>query len=587
VSRQSQTIVSQAHAVTPAMLSRSAPAHRSASNPKMGNQAAQRLLGDRAIQAKFTVNEPGDRFEQEADRVAEQVMRMTDVRSAGTITVAGRSAPSSIRRRCSKCSSEIEGRSEGAQVQRKCSKCEEELYRKPRISSEQEIGGDLEARISALRGAGQPFSESARAYFEPRFGQDFSSVHVHTGSSAAETAKSINALAYTRGLDIVFSPGQYQPNSVEGRKLLAHELTHVVQQGNGRGRDTTIRRTCNPTPIASVVTASGGCGPLDTSGFLSTGLGPFRFNSDCDDFAPGHAGKLLADVGKTPAATRFEIHGFASVDGIASFNENLGCARALKARKLLTDLPPDGAGLGGRVTGIVNHGPTPGPILDRRSVVIRTTTPPPPPPPPPPPTPVPPVVKPGPRTRCERDCSFDFDDCLRGSGGPLPCLAQRSVCLGACIGAPSAFEVCVRLLQPPVKVSGCNHAYVETPTRRYAIITPCTSQLSFADPIFGGVALKTDRSPDPCSRRPTCIECIPKPGVTDLERCFRSEFTAYAAPSLLKILGPNSNTFAGTLARACCDNMTPKPAVFGCLPGWDDPPAPSRSAPCPSGPPVC
>ncbi|MFN2537020.1 MAG: peptidoglycan-binding protein [Mycobacteriales bacterium] len=199
----------------------------------------------------------------------------------------------------------------------------------------------------------------------------------------------------------------------------------------------------------------------------------------------------------------------------------------------------------------------------------------------------PPVIKPGARTPCERNCFFDFQRCLNLSENPQACLATFGGCRRGCAGSRSAFEVCVRLLQPPVEVSGCNHAYVETPTRRYAIITPCTGRLSFASP-SGGIALKTDRSPDPCARRPTCIDCIPKPGVTDLESCFAAQFGAYAAPSLHKLLGPNSNTFAGTLARACCANMAVLPPAFGCVPGWDDPPAPSRaSTTCPSGPPAC
>src|SRR5262249_7947181 len=227
---------------------------------------------------------------------------------------------------------------------------------------------------------------------------------------------------------------------------------------------------------------------------------------------------------------------------LTAFNERLACARANKARAILSASPPAGAGVGPRITAVVGHGPTPGPAADRQSVVLIVSVPPPP-PPPPPPTP-PPVLKPGPRTPCERDCEFAFRDCLNRSSSPLQCLAERSACDRGCIGSRPRFEVCARLLQPPVEVSGCNHAYVETPTRRYAIITPCTGRLSFADPIRGGVALKTDRSPDPCNRRPTCIECVPRPGITDLERCFESQFTAYAGPSLHKLLGPNSNTFA-------------------------------------------
>lgn len=75
--------------------------------------------------------------------------------------------------------------------------------------------------------------ESARKYFEPRFGHDFSSVRVHNDSSAADSAKAINARAYTLGSDVVFGAGHYKPETGEGRSLLAHELTHVVQQQAG------------------------------------------------------------------------------------------------------------------------------------------------------------------------------------------------------------------------------------------------------------------------------------------------------------------------------------------------------------------
>jgi hypothetical protein len=74
--------------------------------------------------------------------------------------------------------------------------------------------------------------ESARAFFEPRFGHDFGQVRIHTGAKAAESAHSLGAYAYTLGHDIVFDQGRFAPGTGEGRKLLAHELTHVVQQGS-------------------------------------------------------------------------------------------------------------------------------------------------------------------------------------------------------------------------------------------------------------------------------------------------------------------------------------------------------------------
>jgi hypothetical protein len=80
-----------------------------------------------------------------------------------------------------------------------------------------------------LHSPGQPLDTATLGFFEPRFGQDFSSVRVHTDEKAAESARSVNALAYTVGRDVVFGQGQYAPDSHAGRKLLAHELTHTLQ----------------------------------------------------------------------------------------------------------------------------------------------------------------------------------------------------------------------------------------------------------------------------------------------------------------------------------------------------------------------
>src|SRR6266516_5474528 len=81
-----------------------------------------------------------------------------------------------------------------------------------------------------LNSPGQPLDASTRAFMEPRFGHDFSGVRVHTDARAAESAKSVNALAYTVGRDVVFGSNQYRPEMTAGKRLLAHELTHVVQQ---------------------------------------------------------------------------------------------------------------------------------------------------------------------------------------------------------------------------------------------------------------------------------------------------------------------------------------------------------------------
>jgi hypothetical protein len=89
---------------------------------------------------------------------------------------------------------------------------------------------------AVLNSPGQPLDRDTQAFMEPRFGHDFSGVRVHTDAKAAESARAVNALAYTVGNNMVFGAGQYAPGSIAGRRLLAHELTHVVQQGGHNQR---------------------------------------------------------------------------------------------------------------------------------------------------------------------------------------------------------------------------------------------------------------------------------------------------------------------------------------------------------------
>ena len=96
-----------------------------------------------------------------------------------------------------------------------------------------------------LNSPGQPLDRETRAFMEPRFGHDFSGVRVHTDAKAAQSARAVNALAYTAGRDVVFGPGQYMPETMGGKRLLAHELTHVVQQsmfkvGSGMQRQLEV-----------------------------------------------------------------------------------------------------------------------------------------------------------------------------------------------------------------------------------------------------------------------------------------------------------------------------------------------------------
>lgn len=156
----------------------------------VGNRALGRLL-----QAKLTVGSPGDKYEREADRVADQVMRMP-----------ARDEP-------------VTGGTEAAAASRP-------------------------GPVGAALGAGRPLAGSERAFFEPRFGTDFSGVRVHTGAHATELCRGLRASALTSGRDVAFADGQYAPRNTAGRRLLAHELTHVVQQ---EGTSKKIQRRLNVT----------------------------------------------------------------------------------------------------------------------------------------------------------------------------------------------------------------------------------------------------------------------------------------------------------------------------------------------------
>ena len=179
---------------------------------RLGNQGTRAFIEVRQTfratqpQTKLAVSTPGDASEREADRVADQVMRMPE-----------------------------------AGVQRMCTECEEEKVRaKAEDGMTPSLSNGFEGRFAALHGGGQPLPASERAFFEPRFDRDFGSVRLHSGPAADELARSVHARAFTLGSSIVLGSGQYAPGTGDGRRLMAHELTHVVQQGGGTNE--TVQR---------------------------------------------------------------------------------------------------------------------------------------------------------------------------------------------------------------------------------------------------------------------------------------------------------------------------------------------------------
>lgn len=123
-----------------------------------------------------------------------------------------------------------------------------------------DVAPETEAQVAQLHGGGQALDAATRSFMEPRFGHDFSQVRVHTDQRAASTAGALDARAFTLGNDIAFAPGEYQPGSDSGRQLLAHELTHTIQQTGGAQR---VQRDPEPnappeSPVEAVASAPGG-----------------------------------------------------------------------------------------------------------------------------------------------------------------------------------------------------------------------------------------------------------------------------------------------------------------------------------------
>jgi hypothetical protein len=215
-----------------------------------------------AIQHKLTVSQPGDPFEREADQVAEQVMNTPEGAGLDQETPT---LPAPAISRWTGNAGDIRREEAEEEQDEDTAETEEEQHEKLlNISSLLSCKGrsnnirppstKVTKQIHSMHRGGKPMDTALRDFFEPRFQRDFSNIRLHTDARAAETTKSLNARAYTVGENIAVSPEEYQPNTQAGRKLLAHELTHVVQQNALPSSKTLLQRVpLDPGTTADVV----------------------------------------------------------------------------------------------------------------------------------------------------------------------------------------------------------------------------------------------------------------------------------------------------------------------------------------------
>jgi hypothetical protein len=176
-------------------------------------------------QAKLTIGRPNDPFEQEADAVAERVVALSQLQ--GNPKPGLQAKPVTI---------QPLGKTITRVTQRQVAPLEpKQLQPSPQVQKQGDgsltAGSDVAGRLSSSRGGGQALDKQTRNEMEAAFGANFGKVRIHTGSDAAQLNQDIGAKAFTHGSDIYFNKGQYNPASQAGKQLLAHELTHTVQQG--------------------------------------------------------------------------------------------------------------------------------------------------------------------------------------------------------------------------------------------------------------------------------------------------------------------------------------------------------------------
>ncbi len=326
--------------------------HISGLHRTLGNQAVLHLLSHRApaLQTKLTINQPGDQYEQEADHVADHVMRMPDPAAVAdssppSASFSGSASVPHLQRKCA-CG----GSTEAGSV---CPECEKkELMRSAAGPASAAEAPSIVHDV--IRSPGQPLDHSTRAFMEPRFGRDFSHVRIHADSSSSESASAISAQAYTVGRDIVFNTSNYSPQTTHGLRLIAHELAHVVQQTGATARPEngrSVQRTCRESLAQHSFRSADGMAqrscPKPPTRLADT---PLTFDKECDESQQSIAGQMFffcedSDVLTDESQVRMEllvpeiqqlphveIHGFASPEGPKgreqAYNLTLSCYRA-------------------------------------------------------------------------------------------------------------------------------------------------------------------------------------------------------------------------------------------------------------------
>ncbi|MBD1897942.1 DUF4157 domain-containing protein [Coleofasciculus sp. FACHB-129] len=298
------------------------------------------------IQAKLTIGEVGDKYEQEADQTAQQVVSQINSPQGQSLQreempeeeeLQMKPQQGTIQREEMPEEEELQMKPTSGTIQREEMPEDEELQMKPMVQRQSDGGGmdatpDLEASIQQAKGGGQPLSDNIKEPMEKAFGADFSGVNVHTDAQSDRMNQSIQAKAFTTGQDVFFRQGAYDPGSRGGQELLAHELTHVVQQSGGKVQ----RKTNHKLPSIQTQPADIQCTPGEI-----TGVDWSAATKAVPSSGGGMGGVMIVTIGGTDYILKAINSGAATLFGEKVLGE-IGGAQTTKSQLI----PNNGKGEG-------------------------------------------------------------------------------------------------------------------------------------------------------------------------------------------------------------------------------------------------
>ena len=318
-----------------------------------------------SAQAKLSVGKADDAYEREADAVADKIVQKSESHTSESTffppaaiqkkTIADSIMPvlqlkeleeEPLQRKCEDCGKEEENlqkKEDSIPIQTKCEACEneEKTIQKKATETKKQTNSRIENTLSATKGSGKPLAGNTKMQMEKGFGVDFGKVRIHNNATSAQMSNHLGAQAFTTGNDIYFNSGKFNPSSKSGKHLLAHELTHVIQQN--KGMHNTIQRVCDNSPATVPASGMNGCStetsrPTHQNTEINYVVGKWAIDDAGIAAISAIAAKWHADARNDTV----RIDGFASCDGATDLNWRLSCDRANAVENELKN-PTDGS----------------------------------------------------------------------------------------------------------------------------------------------------------------------------------------------------------------------------------------------------